>query len=311
MAVTRIARISFTATDAERRGRFYRDAFGFEAIAREHYSGKAFAQLIGLEGAEARALVLRLGDQELELLAFAELGNPYPAGSTSDDLRFQHIAIVVSDMRAAYARLLKCDGWTPITIPAPQRLPVSSGSVTAFKFRDPEGHPLELLAFPSDNIPPYWKKAPPSHTSCLGIDHSAIVVASTVQSIEFYHRILGFSVGARSLNHGQEQERLDAVPNVVVEVTALDPETPAPPHLELLSYRSAAARNAAPPMLSSNDIAASRLVLEVDQVTRLEQELSAASVRFISTGIVKLKDGRSAALIYDPDGHALLLLNRV
>jgi catechol 2,3-dioxygenase-like lactoylglutathione lyase family enzyme len=310
MAMTRIARISFTTADAERLGRFYRDAFGFEAIAREHRSGRAFAQLIGLEGAEARALVLRLGDQEIELLAFAEAGNPYPAERSSDDLRFQHIAIVVSEMSAAYARLLECDGWTPITRPGPQRLPAGSGGVTAFKFRDPEGHPLELLAFPSETIPAVWKKAPPGHTCCLGVDHSAIVVASTARSVEFYHRILGFSAGARSLNRDQEQEQLDAVPNAVVEVTALDPEPPEPPHLELLCYRSAAARNAAP-MLSSNDIAASRLVLELDRVPRLEQELAVALVRFISTGIVKLEDGRSAALIRDPDGHALLLLDRV
>jgi hypothetical protein len=81
-----------------------------------------------------------------------------PGRYRCDDLRFKHIAIVVADMESAYLRLRACQGWTAITRPAPQRLPANSGGVTASKFRDPEGHPLELLAFPPNNMPSRWRE---------------------------------------------------------------------------------------------------------------------------------------------------------
>jgi hypothetical protein len=96
----------------------------------------------------------------------------------------------------------------------------------------------------------------------------------------------------------------------VVEVTALDPGTDHPPHLELLCYRSVGPPRGAPAALRCNDIAATRLTLEVDDLPSLEHRLAAARVRFISAGTVALRDHRPALLIRDPDGHALLLLGR-
>jgi catechol 2,3-dioxygenase-like lactoylglutathione lyase family enzyme len=310
MAVIRIGRISFTTADADRLASFYRQAFGFEAMETEHYGGESFARLTGVEGAQGSALPLRLGEQTIELLAFTRHGAPYPADIGCDDPRFQHIAIVVADMETAYLRLCACAGWTAITRPAPQRLPAGSGAVTAFKFRDPEGHPLELIAFPPDNVPPRWRQAPHRHGPCLGVDHSAIVVSGTAHSVAFYQQVLGFSVVGGSLNRGREQEQLDAVPDAVVEVTALDPGAENPPHLELLCYRSPGRPRRALVAVRSNDIAATRLTLEVDDVPALEQRLAAARVRFISAGTVALPDNRPALLVRDPDGHALLLLGR-
>jgi catechol 2,3-dioxygenase-like lactoylglutathione lyase family enzyme len=307
MALIRIGRISFTTSDADRLAAFYRRAFGFEPMEIEHYDGEGFSRLSGLEGAEARALPLRLGEETIELLAFTQPGAPYPADIACDDPRFQHIAIVVADMETAYLRLCACDGWTAITSPAPQRLPASSGAVTAFKFRDPEGHPLELLAFPPDNVPPRWRKAPHRHGPCLGIDHSAIVVSGTGPSVAFYQQILGFSIVGGSLNYGVEQEQLDAVPGAVVDVTALDPGTGDPPHLELLCYRSPARPRGVPTALRSNDVAATRLMLEVDDVPGLARRLAAACVHSIPAGVTAVRDSQHAWLIRDPDGHALLL----
>ena len=266
MALTGIGRISLTTADADRLGSFYQQVFGFEAMEVEHHGGASFARLTGIEGAQARALPLRLGEETIELLTFTEPGVPYPADIGCDDLRFQHIAIVVSDMEAAYLRLCACKGWTAITRPGPQRPPAGSGGVTAFEFRDPEGHPLELLAFPPDNVPARWREAPHKHGLCLGIDHSAIVVADTAPSVAFYQQVLGFSVAGGSLNRGQQQEQLDAVPGAVVEVTALDPGTDHPPHIELLCYRSVGPPRGAPAALRCNDIAATRLTLEVDDL---------------------------------------------
>jgi catechol 2,3-dioxygenase-like lactoylglutathione lyase family enzyme len=310
MAVMRIGRISFTTADADRLGSFYRQAFGFEAMETEHRGGAGFARLTGITGAQARALPLRLGEQTIELLAFTPRGAPYPADIGCDDPRFQHIAIVVADMEAAYSRLCACGGWTAITRPGPQRLPAASGAVTAFKFRDPEGHPLELIAFPPDNVPPRWRQAPHRRGPCLGVDHSAIVVSGTAPSVAFYQQVLGFSVVGGSLNRGEEQEQLDAVPGAVVEVTALDPGAESSPHLELLCYRSPGSTRGGPAALPANDIAATRLTLEVDDLGALEQRLATAHVRFISAGTVALPDNRPALLVRDPDGHALLLVGR-
>ena len=310
MVLNRIGRISLTTADADRLGWFYRQAFGFKAMETEHYGGTSFAQLTGVEGAQACALPLRLGEETIELVAFTRPGAPYPADIGCDDPRFQHIAIVVANMEAAYSRLCACESWTAITRRAPQRLPASSGGVTAFKFRDPEGHPLELLAFPPDNVPPRWREAPHRHGPCLGIDHSAIVVSATAPSVAFYQQALGFYVVAGSLNRGREQEQLDAVPGAVVEVTALHSGAESPPHLELLCYRSPALPRGGPAVLASNDIAATRLTLEVDDLPALENRLAAARVRFISPGIVALRENRPALLTRDLDGHALLLIGR-
>ena len=107
----------------------------------------------------------------------------------------------------------------------------SSGGVTAFKFRDPEGHPLEMLAFEPGARPAHWAFS--SANLCLGIDHSAISVADTGRSVAFYSR-LGLARTASSLNIGREQEELDNLLGAVVEVTALAPPTQAVPHVELL-----------------------------------------------------------------------------
>jgi catechol 2,3-dioxygenase-like lactoylglutathione lyase family enzyme len=308
MAVTRIARISLTTADPERLEAFYRQAFGFERIGTDRYQGAGFAQLMGLDGVEAEAIVLGLGRQTLELVAFSPAGRPYPPDGASNDPFFQHLAIVVSDMRAAYAKLRDCRGWKPITRPEPQRLPPSSGGVTAFKFRDPEGHPLELLAFPPGSEPPVWRER--RDGLCLGIDHSAIAVTETARSIAFYENLLGFCVTNRSLNHGEEQQKLDDIPTPIVEVTGLAPGPAEPPHLELLCYRTPKPHRSPETMQSGNDIAATRLVLEIDDLPGVIQTLSRAEVPFISSGTATLPGGRSAALIRDPDRHALLLLQR-
>lgn len=301
----RIARFSLTADDADRLAGFYGDALGFELVAAGERGGPDFAHLMGFSAARGRTVVLRLGRQQVELIAFAVPGRPYPADVPGNDLAFQHLAIVVSDMATAYARLQQRSGWTPITHPEPQRLPASSGGVAAFKFRDPEGHPLELLEFPLAGMPAAWQNRGAAG-SCLGIDHSAISVADTGRSVSFYE-VLGFAVTARSLNHGVEQQRLDGVPGAVVEVTALGRRAAPPPHLELLCYRTPAPRRAA--ASSSNDVAATRLVLEVDNLPALVRRLESAPADFISPGIVPDGRGRRAALLRDPDGHALCLLD--
>jgi catechol 2,3-dioxygenase-like lactoylglutathione lyase family enzyme len=283
VTVARIVRFSLTTADAHGLAAFYERAFGCRTVATETLGGLEFEQLFGVQG-RAEKITLGLGDEIIELLQFYPPGRPYPAGSSASDLVFQHFAIVVGNMVEAVRRLSATVGWAAITKDGPQTLPASSGDVTAFKFRDPEGHPLEFLAFPECNLPQRW----PSGTDtdiCLGIDHSAISVSDSAASIAFYAR-LGFRASARSVNRGQWQDRLDDVKAAHVEVTALVPRQTAP-HLELLCYRSVARGSSSD--RNNNDIAATRLVLE-----------SCAASGSDDSIIVE-------RCVRDPDGHLLTI----
>lgn len=300
--VQRLRRISRTVSNLDRAVAFHRDALDFRVVDEAVQNTAVWAELMGVAGAHARTVTLRLGVQELELVAFTPAGRSYPAVSDAADLCFQHIAIVVSDMHAAYERLCRY-AFTPISEDGPQKLPPNSGSVTAYKFRDPEGHPLELIQFPVGSGDPLWQQ---KSRVFLGIDHSAIDVADIEGSVDFYTRLLGFAVASRTLNRGPAQQRLDRQCGDLVDVVALQPAIAGPPHVELLGYREPRGR----PALSntrSNDVVADRLVLQVDNLSLLVETLCAENIEFVSPGIATMQGDRQAALVRDPSGHCLLL----
>jgi catechol 2,3-dioxygenase-like lactoylglutathione lyase family enzyme len=303
----RIARVSLTSAALGATAAFFRSALGFVESGIEERAGEDFARLMGLAGdARAQVRLLRLGRQDLELVAFAEMGRSYPPGSTSCDPWFQHMAIVVADMRAAYARLAAQPGWTPISTAGPQRLPDSSGAVTAFKFRDPEGHPLELLEFPPHRTPAVWRESR-GGDPCLGIDHSAIVVADTATSAAFYVA-LGFRVSGGSLNRGAEQERLDGLPGAEVEVTALEAATGDVPHLEFLRYRAPPTSTSARTEVHGNDVSATRLVLQAQPAARPERRIAGPDAPSSPKQSPPAASGRCTTPLRDPDGHRLILV---
>ena len=263
-----IAGFRIVTGDLARLSAFYREVLGFEGDGAEEAIGAEELRLLGL-GGRGRRQRLRIGAQSLAIDAFDPPGRAYPDGSDAASLWFQHFALVVADMGAAYGRLREI---SPITEGGPQHLPASSGGVAAFKFRDPDGHPLELLQFPAESVPAAWRRrgsgAP--HVP-LGIDHSAISVSDADRSVAFYAG-LGLREGDRSDNHGQEQERLDGLGGVDVAVVPMQPEK-GTPHLELLGYM--VPRGAGGAALRANDVAATRVVWQ----------------------------GARAGLIVDPDGH--------
>jgi catechol 2,3-dioxygenase-like lactoylglutathione lyase family enzyme len=69
----------------------------------------------------------------------------------------------------------------------------------------------------------------------LGIDHSAIAVANTQQSLRFYRDLLRMQVEEGSLNQGETQAHLDGLPEAKVRVTDLRPAQ-AGLGIELLDY---------------------------------------------------------------------------
>ena len=270
----RIVRISRVVADLDRAVAFYCDGLGFRLASRGPGNPALPAQL-GLPGATAEEAVLRLGGEEIVLVRFDPPGAPYPADSRSNDGWFQHLAIVVDDMAAAW-RQLAAQSPRPISTDGPERLPPRNGAVTAVKFRDPDEHPLELIQFPPGQGRPVWQRASGAELGpFLGIDHSAMAVASTARSLRFYRR-LGFRVAARSWNDSPAQSRLDGLPGARVRVTGLRLPSLAGPGLELLCY--------APPGRPAPPVPANALL--TDWVT-------------LSAG--------PAGLHRDPDGHRMLL----
>ena len=289
LIVRRVAGFGLTTLDAERLTQFYEQALGCQCLAKGRREGADFERLMGVDGG-AQRILLGLGNETIELLQFDRPGDPYPSDRSPMSPAFQHFALIVGAMDFAIERLAGTTGWTPISTGGPQLLPAASGGVTAFKFRDPDGHPLEFLAFPTDRIPDDWRRRVGSAVVC-GIDHSALSVVDTERSLNFY-QFLGLRVTGHSVNHGMAQERLDGVANPWVDVTSLAP-TIATPHVELLGYRTEAPRR--PVAFRSNDVAATRLILD----TR-----PAASAAAVSSGA----NAGADEMIVDPDGHRLQLM---
>ena len=302
-SIERISRLALVTADLVAAELFFEEAFDFVTIERR-VCEEAQAELVGLPHAEIRETIMRLGDQEIALQAFDRAGRPYPGGSTSSDLWFQHFAIIVSDMPSAYARLRRNGRFHPISEDGPQQLPPSSGSVSAFKFRDIEGHPLELLCFPDGKGPAVWQ-GKRGEGLFLGIDHSAISVADTERSIEFFKRSFGLVLGEQTLNEGAEQSRMDAVADARVAVTALQPSR-TPPHVELLGYQVGSRRLVAGDS-RSNDLAATHFVLETNDLASVAEALTAQRARFVSPGIVAYADATQAIMVLDPDGHRFVV----
>jgi catechol 2,3-dioxygenase-like lactoylglutathione lyase family enzyme len=226
-------------------------------------------------GADKR--VLRLGGETIELVQSG--GRPIPADSRSNDRWFQHLAIVVSDIDAAYARVLRA-GAVSISV-GPQVLPQwnpNAGGINAVYFRDPDGHPLELIQYPPGRGNPRWQD---KSRLFLGIDHTAIAARDTERSLAFYRDGLGLQVAGGSENWGIEQELLSAVPGAHVRITTLRAERG--PAIELLDYLVPGNGRAMPSDTNPGDLWAEVVVLHAATVATAGESLR------------------------DPDGHALRL----
>jgi catechol 2,3-dioxygenase-like lactoylglutathione lyase family enzyme len=252
--------------------------------------------------------LLQLGRERIELLEFTDsAGRPYSLGSTSTDLWFQHIAIVVNDMRRAYLRVMANRRFRPISRNGPVRLPDSSGGVTAFKFRDQDGHPLELLAFPEGRVPGPWRAGNGSG-SFLGVDHTAIAVSDPARSARFFGSVFGFSTGTRTENRGPEQDDLDEVADVHVSVTRLAPDLPAP-RMELLNYH-VGMRRPIPPDTASSDIVATHSAVRVASLDATAAALARRGTPLAGYDLMILCGGIRAAPVSGPDGHRFLVEER-
>ena len=219
--VLKIGPVVLTVADMNRSVDFYTQVLTFQKQSETLRTGLEIDELYGVPNARVRAVDLKLGDEGIELIQFVGTrGAPVPADSRSNDLSFQHVAIIVSDMDRAYA-ILRQNRVEQIS-PYPQKLPEwnpSAAGIKAFYFRDPDRHPLEILQFPPGEGDPKWQAA--NGRLFLGIDHTAIAIANTQASLEFYRSLLGLRVAGESDNYGFEQEHLNNVFGAHLHITSL------------------------------------------------------------------------------------------
>jgi catechol 2,3-dioxygenase-like lactoylglutathione lyase family enzyme len=309
-AAKEIRGFTMTVSDLDRAVGFYEQALGFRKVQERVIADGDFDALTGVFGTRVRSARLQLGDEFIELEQFvAPGGQPVPGDSRSNDLWFQHFAVVVSDMERAYEHVsrfaVQSISSAPQTIPESNR---AAAGIKAYKFRDPEGHPLELLWFPADKGKPKWQRG--AGRLFLGIDHSAIAVSDTERSNAFWRDLVGLSVAGGSLNSGPTQEQLDNAFGAVVRITGLRPEREHSPGLEFLQYLTPSGGRSAAVATRLNDLVATRTVVVVDDLHALADKLQANNVTFISPRIVEVAGApwRRALMVKDPDGHAVLLV---
>jgi catechol 2,3-dioxygenase-like lactoylglutathione lyase family enzyme len=104
--VSRVEAVGMTVSDIDRSVDFYTNVLHFQKISDAEVTGEAIEHLKGIFGVMVRVVRLRLGAAELKLSEyFAPQGRALLPDSRSNDLWFQHVAIVLSDMDQAYAWL--------------------------------------------------------------------------------------------------------------------------------------------------------------------------------------------------------------
>ena len=310
--VTAVGPSAMTVASVERSAAFYTGVLGFEKISDVEVHGEDWERLQGLFGLRMRVVGMRLGGEVLELVEYlTPRGRAMPADSRSNDRWFQHIAIVVSDMDRAYETLRRHR--VEHASPVPQRLPdwnPNAGGIRAFYFKDPDGHPLEIIWFPAGKGDPRWRRA--GDRLFLGIDHTAIVVGSTARSLACYRDVLGLVVAGESENWGPEQERLNNVFGARLRITTL--RAASGPGVEFLEYLAPRDGRPLPADARPSDIAHWETSLQTDDAVALERALRGTACRTVSSSVAGLPRRElgfaRGFLARDPDGHALRLVER-
>jgi catechol 2,3-dioxygenase-like lactoylglutathione lyase family enzyme len=308
--VEAVEAVGMTVADMERSVQFYSGVLSFEKVSDVEVAGSGYEHLQGVFGLRIRVVRMRLGEECIELTEYlVPRGRPMPIDSRSHDRWFQHIALVVSDMDRAYQWLRQHK--VEYASSGPQRLPEwnpSAAGIQAFYFKDPDGHPLEILQFPAGKGDPKWQHK--TDRLFLGIDHTAIVVRDTEASLNFYRDTLGLKMVGESENYGTEQEHLNNVFGARLRITTL--RAAKGPGIEFLEYLTPRDGRPMPTDVRANDLMHWQTTLVTRTIDTAARHLFAAKFALVSPGVVALAReqlGFAKGLqVRDPDGHAMRII---
>ncbi len=303
--------VGMTVSDMDRAVEFYY-ALAFQKVSDVEVLGDEFEHLEGVFGARMRIVRMQLGNEYLDLTQYlAPPGRPIPVDSRSNDLWFQHIAIVVRDMDEAFQRLRALK--VQFVSTGPQTLPPlieAAAGIKAFYFRDPDGHNLEIIYFPPGKGDPRWQEK--TDKLFLGIDHTAIAISNTDASLKFYRDLLGLHKAGESENFGTEQEHLNQVFGAHLRITGM--RASSGPGIEFLEYLTPRDGRPRPADAHANDIVHWQTIIATDALDLLAKKLQDAHVPFVSPGVIATPEDKAGfskgALASDPDGHSVLLIQK-
>lgn len=303
--------VGMTVSDMDRAVEFYY-ALAFQKVSDVEVLGDEFEHLEGVFGARMRIVRMQLGNEYLDLTQYlAPPGRPIPVDSRSNDLWFQHIAIVVRDMDEAFQRLRALK--VQFVSTGPQTLPPlieAAAGIKAFYFRDPDGHNLEIIYFPPGKGDPRWQEK--TDKLFLGIDHTAIAISNTDASLKFYRDLLGLHKAGESQNFGTEQEHLNQVFGAHLRITGM--RASSGPGIEFLEYLTPRDGRPRPADAHANDIVHWQTIIATDALDLLAKKLQDAHVPFVSPGVIATPEDKAGfskgALASDPDGHSVLLIQK-
>lgn len=302
-----VTQISITVSELETILPFYEEVLTFKQVDEYELKGIDCQRLFGIADSDlsAKVAVLQLGQEQIELIEFIneDQQNAIPLDSKSNDLWFQHIAIVVSDMEAAYKRLRTYEvqhvSSSPQTLP--NYLPAAAG-ISAFYFQDPDGHNLEVIHFPVGKGDPRWQTG--TDQLFLGIDHTAIGIQSTKQATTFYENVIGLKVAGNSENYGTEQEHLNQVFGAHLIITGLKAQKGI--GVEFLDYLAPPGGRPYPTTSQATDLWHWHQTITVPDVKALYQQVQADNFTIISNGVVQIQN-KLSFMLRDPNGHAILI----
>jgi len=311
--VSRVESVGITVENMDRSVKFYSDALGFKKISDTELKGTNYENLEGIYGLHIRVVRMQLGDEYIDLTDYLTSGGrSIPDDAKSNDLFFQHIAVVVSDMDKAYRQLRK--HMVEYVSTEPQTLPASNkaaAGIKAFYFHDPDRHNIELIYFPKGKGQSKWQNT--KGRLFLGIDHTAIGVSNTDSSLLFYQDILGIKRKGESWNMGMEQAHLNFVEGASLHITGLRADHG--PGIEFLQYLKPGPGKPYPADTHADDIWFWQTTLVTVEIEKIYDQLKAEGYHMISKNIVELqiKNGKQvrAFVVQDRDGHAMLIMEKV
>jgi len=310
--ITGVGPVAITVSDMDRALAFYTGVLPFKNVGEQELFGKELEDLEGVFGIRVHIVTLQLGDEQIQLVDYLTAGGrPVPADARSNDLSFQHIAIVVSDMEKAYSLLRECGVEHVSTGPQtlPKSIPGAEG-IKAFYFHDPDRHNLELIYFPEGKGDFKWQHS--EGKLFLGIDHTAIGISQTDRSLSFYRDLLGLERKGESWNRGTEQEHLNNVKGASLHITGL--RSAAGPGVEFLQYLVPGPGKSYPADTRADDIWYWQTTLWTDDAVSLYKKLKEKKEDFVSERLVVFTSNppgyRKAFVVKDKDGHALLIAEK-
>src|SRR5437762_97978 len=303
--------VGMTVSDMDHSVAFY-SALAFQKVSDVEVLGEQYEHLEGVFGTRMRIVRMKLGNEFVDLTEYlAPRGRPIPVDSRSNDIWFQHIAIVVRDMDQAFEKLRALK--VQFVSTAPQTLPPSipaAAGIKAFYFRDPDGHNLEVIFFPPGKGDSRWQQK--SDKIFLGIDHTAIGISNTDASLHFYRDLLGMRKAGESENFGTEQEHLNQVFGAHLLITGMRAEHG--PGVEFLEYLTPRDGRVRQPGTRSNDIVHWQTTIATDDVAALAQKVKQEHASFVSSDVVVVPRDKvgfaKGVLVSDPDGHDVLLIQK-